>query len=323
MIEPVETLFERHRRELSVHCYRMMGSYSEAEDMVQETFVRAMASRHQIGDPSAVRAWLYKIATNACIDALRRRKRARVLPFDVMEPVRAGDNVPTAGDHLWLEPFPDDLLVQEGGGDPGQETIQRETIELVFLAAIQHLSPLQRAVFIARDVMEWSTKATAVLLDTSEAAVKSALQRARAVIREHLPVQREDWGRTTDLPEDERLVLQRYIDAHQRDSIEPLAEVLADDVRTAYPGIPLWSDSRAAFIQATREFAPPGEYRFVATSANLQPAVAIYLRTPGDRMYRLTALELLRIAHGKVTEIVDFDPSVLRPAFGLEATLPG
>ena len=323
MIEPIETLFERHRRELTVHCYRMMGSYSESEDMVQETFVRAMASRHQPSDPSSVRAWLYKVATNACIDTLRRRKRSRVLPFDVMQPVRDSGDLPASGDHLWLEPIPDRLLAAEGDLDPAQETVHRETIELVFLAAVQHLSPLQRAVFIARDVMGWSIKATAVLLDTSEAAVKSALQRARAMLKERIPDRREDWARATEVSEDERRVLERYIAAHQRDSIEPLAEVLAEDVRIAYPSIPLWSDSRDAFIQATREFAPPGEYRFVATSANLQPAVAIYLRSPGDPVYRLTALELLRIDHGTVIDIVDFDPGVVGPMFGIASTLEG
>jgi RNA polymerase sigma-70 factor (ECF subfamily) len=321
MTEPIEELFERHRRELVVHCYRMMGSYSESEDIVQETFIRAIRSYHQIDDPSSVRAWLYKIATNACIDALRRRNRSRFLPFDVMDPVRGPGDLPTAGDHLWLEPFPDRLLVDDPGADPGEEAVHRETMELVFLAAVQHLPPLQRAVFISRDVMGWSAKATAVLLDTSQAAVKSALQRARAVIREHVPDRREEWDAATEVSEDERRVVRRYIDAHRQDSIESLAEVLADDVRIAYPGIPLWSDSRDAFLQATREFAPPGEYRFVATSANLQPAVAIYLRAPGDPAYRLTALELLRIENGKVTEIVDFDPGGLSPEFGLEPTL--
>jgi RNA polymerase sigma-70 factor (ECF subfamily) len=323
MLEPIEILFERHRRELSVHCYRMMGSYSESEDMVQETFLRAMRRYQDIDDPSSVRAWLYKIATNLCIDALRQRKRSRVLPFDVMDPVRDARDLPSTGDHLWVEPFPDPLLAAEDRADPGEETVHRETIELVFLAAIQHLSPLQRAVFISRDVMGWSAKATGVLLDTSETAVKSALQRARAIIRERVPDRRDEWVTATQVTEEERLVLQRYIAAHHEDSSESLAEVLADDVRIAYPSIPLWSDTKEAFIQASREFAPRGEYRFVATSANLQPAVAIYLRAPGEAVYRLTALELLRIEGGKVTEIVDFDPGVLRPAFGLQPTLQG
>jgi RNA polymerase sigma-70 factor (ECF subfamily) len=323
MIEAIDTLFERHRRELTIHCYRMMGSYSEAEDMVQETFIRAMRGYRNLDDPSSARAWLYKIATNVCIDALRRRKRARVLPFDVMDPVRDPEAMSAIGDHLWLEPFPDHMPGTQDRADPGEEAVQRETIELVFVAAVQHLPPLQRAVFIARDVMGWSAKATAVLLDTSQAAVKSALQRARATIREHIPERREEWGRATAVSEGERLVLRRYVAAHQQDSIESLAEVLADDVRIAYPQIPLWTDSKEAFIQATREFAPPGEYRLVATSANLQPAVAIYLRAPAEPVYRLTALELLRIENGRVTEIVEFDPANLSPAFGLEPTLPG
>ena len=301
----------------------MTGSFSEAEDLVQETFEHAWRGMSRFRGESSPRAWLYKIATNACLDALRKRRRRRVLPFDVMDPVGPAGEMPDAGDHLWLEPFPDGLLAdQAGDSDPGDAAVHRETIELVFLAAIQHLPPWQRAVFIARDVMGWTAKATAVLLDTSEAAVKSALQRARATMRQRIPERRDQWAASTGVSEAEQAVLERYIGAHQADSSETLAEVLAEDVRTAYPQIPLWSDSREAFITATREFAPPGEYRFVATSANLQPAVAIYLRPPGESVYRLTALELLRIEGDMVVEIVDFDPAGLDPAFGLEPTLP-
>jgi RNA polymerase sigma-70 factor, ECF subfamily len=313
-------LFERHRRELLVHCYRMLGSFTEAEDLLQETFERAWRSIDRFDADASPRAWLYKIATNACLDALRARGRRRFLPFDVMEPVGPGGPLPPGGDELWLEPFPDRLL--EGSvGDPGEAVVQRETIELVFLAAIQHLPDLQRAVFLARDVMGWSAKATAALLGTSEASVKSALQRARATMKEHLPRRRDDWGGEAAVGDRERAVLRRYIDAHQDNDIESMAEVLADDVRVAYPQIPLWSDSRDAFIQATREFAPPGDYRFVATSANRQPAVAIYLRPPGEPVFRLTALEVLRIEGDRVAEIVDFDVPDLSSAFGLEPTL--
>lgn len=307
---------ETHRRELEVYCYRMTGSFSEAEDLVQETFERAWRARERYDASSSVRAWLYKIATNLCIDHLRRRGRRRVLPFDVMDPIRDPADVPVPpGGHHWLEPFPDRLLSGQGS-DPDEEVVHRETLELAFLAAVQHLPVLQRAVFIARDVMGWSAKATAVLLDTSQAAVKSALQRARATIREHLPQRREEWAATTTLSQAERDVVQRYITAHEGGG-ETLAEVLADDVRIAYPGIPLWSDSRDAFIEASREHALPGDYRFVATSANLQPAVAIYRRAPEEAVFRIVALELLRIRDGKVVEIVDFDPRVLPPSFGL------
>ena len=233
--------------------------------------------------------------------------------------------LPAAAGELWLEPFPDRLLRGlggEAGPDPGETVVHRETIELVFLAAIQHLPARQRVVFIARDVMGWSAKATAVLLGTSEVSVKSALQRARVVMKEQLPQRRDDWGAAVAVGDHEREVLRRYIDAHQQDDIEALAAVLSEDVRVAYPQIPLWSDSREAFIQATREFAPPGDYRFVAISANLQPAVAIYHRAPGEPGFRLTALEVLRIEGGEITEIVDFDVPHLYPAFGLAPTLP-
>jgi RNA polymerase sigma-70 factor (ECF subfamily) len=313
-------LFDRYRRELLVHCYRMLGSFVEAEDLLQETFERAWRGIERLETDSSPRAWLYRIATNVCLDALRRRGRRRVLPFDVMEPVRPDEPLPAATDELWLEPFPDGLL---SGilGDPGEMVVHRETIELVFLAAIQHLPARQRAVFIARDVLGWSTKATAILLGTSEVSVKSAVQRARATIKERLPARRDEWASATQVEDREREVLQRYIDAHQQDDIEAIAQVLADDVRAAYPQLPLWSDSRDAFIQATRAFAPPGEYRFVATSANLQPAVAIYLRPPGESLFRLVALEVLRIEGGKVTAIVDFDLPHLYGAFGLTTTL--
>jgi RNA polymerase sigma-70 factor, ECF subfamily len=311
-------LFDRHRRELLVHCYRMLGSFHEAEDLLQETFEKAWRGVGQVDTSSSLRAWLYRIATNACLDALRRRGRRRVLPFDVMDPVRPEGPMPAAADELWLEPFPDRLLSDV---DPGETVVQRETVELAFLAALQHLPPRQRAVFIARDVLGWSARATATLLGTSEVSVKSALQRARAIMKERLPQRRDDWGAAAELGDREREVLRRYIDAHQHDDVEALAEALADDVRVAYPQIPLWSDSRDAFIEATREHAPPGDYRFVATSANRQPAVAIYHRAPGEPVFRLTALEVLRIEGGRVTEIVDFDVPQLDAAFGLAPTL--
>jgi RNA polymerase sigma-70 factor, ECF subfamily len=172
-------------------------------------------------------------------------------------------------------------------------------------------------VFIARDVMGWSTKATALLLDTGEAAVKSALQRARATIRRRLPDRREEWTGPTAITEEELSVVRRYIAAHEEGDIQ-LADVLAEDVRIAYPAIPLWTDSRDAFIEASREHAPPGEIRLVPATANLQPAVAIYLRPPGEPAFQLVALETLRVKDGRIVEIVDFDPSALSPAFGLE-----
>ena len=175
-------LFERHRRELQVHCYRMLGSFEDAEDLVQETFLRAWRGRASFSfqGTASFRAWLYRIATNACLDALRKRPR-RVLPQQL---VPAGDPAappPPPADLPWLQPYPDRLLepIASAEDEPGAVVVVRETIELAFMAAIQHLSPRQRAVLILRDVLGWSAKETASLLEASVASVNSALQRAR------------------------------------------------------------------------------------------------------------------------------------------------
>ena len=170
---------EAHRRELRVHCYRLTGSFDEAEDLVQETLLHAWRSHDQLVDETGLRAWLYKIATNACLDALDKRPRS----------------VSASGEVLWLQPYPDELLDElvANGDDPEAVVVSKETVELAFLVAIQRLGPLQRAILILRDVLGSSAKETAALLETSVPAVNSALQRARAAMKEHLPEQRWEW----------------------------------------------------------------------------------------------------------------------------------
>src|SRR3954452_14616167 len=168
-------LVERHRRELQLHCYRMLGNFEESEDLTQETFLRAWRRRETYAGRASLRAWLYRIATNACLDALERR------------PPR----VPSAdGEVAWLQPYPDDLLAP----DSSEQVVERETIELAFLIAIQYLAPRPRAVLILRDVLGWRARDVAALLETSVAGVNSALQRARAVLKEHLPAERGEWA---------------------------------------------------------------------------------------------------------------------------------
>jgi RNA polymerase sigma-70 factor (ECF subfamily) len=309
---------ERHRRELQIHCYRMLGSVEDSEDLVQETFLRAWRRRSSYERRSTFRAWLYKIATNACLDFLKGRPR-RVLPYDVA-PAAAPDSpsLPVSGEQAWLEPYPDRLLASEDEG-PDALVVERETIELAFVAAIQHLPPRQRAVLILRDVVGWSANETARQLDLSVAAAKSALQRARATLRARLPERRADWP-MADSTRDERALVARWVDALERSDTAGLARLLRADVRVSFPPAPLWYDGRDAFLEASRRHAAVGEYRLLPSGASLQPAVAIYLRRSGDSAFRALALEVLRVRDGQIAEITDF-PAHLFGAFGLPAAL--
>jgi RNA polymerase sigma-70 factor (ECF subfamily) len=295
---------ELHRRELQVHCYRMLGSLEDAEDLVQETFLRAWRNRGRFGD-GHFRAWLYRIATNACLDALRRRP-PRLLPNDVTE---AGDpTVPPAppADLPWLQPYP----------TAADEVVERETIELAFIAAIQHLPPRQRAVLILRDVLGWSAKDAAALLDMTVASINSALQRARATLRERLG-DRSDWTRSTT--EEERELLRRYVEAHSRDDSTALAALLREDARLTMPPHPVWYDGREAILTAMAPAFDPafGDLRTVVTEANRQPAAAHYLRAPGESEYRPLAIDVLWIEDGLIAEITSFVSPELFPRFGL------
>ncbi len=230
-------LTERHRRELHVHCYRMLASFDDAEDAVQDTFLRAWRGRDGFGGGGLFRAWLYRIATNVCLDALRRRAPRATVAGSFAE-------VP------WLQPYPDRLLDEAAGpGDqPEGAAIERETIELAFVTALQVLPPRQRAALIARDVLGWPASQTAGLLEMSVAAANSALQRARATMREHLPARRADWpgdsaGR---LSATERDLLAAFIDAHQRCDAAAAVAIAARDIRVTMPPYRLRYDGVAA-----------------------------------------------------------------------------
>ena len=313
---------ERHRVELRVHCYRMLGSFEDAEDLVQETFLRAWRSRASFGADgrTSVRAWLYRIATNACLDVLRRRPR-RVLPTDVAAPSEPLAPLPPPADLPWLQPYPDRLLepASPPEDEPAAVVVARETIELAFVAAIQHLPPRQRAVLMLRDVLGWSAKDAASLLDLSVAAVNSALQRARATLRERLGERRTEWARASEPSEQERELLRRYVDAHERADADALAELLREDARLTMPPHATWYAGREAIMVATRQGFEPafGQLRTLVARANLQPAAAHYLRRPGEADYRPLALDLLALEGGRIAEITSFVLPELFPAFGL------
>ncbi len=300
---------ERHRSELRVHCYRMLASFEDAEDAVQETLLRAWRRRGDLERDDHVRAWLYKIATNTCLDTIRAKKR-RLLRLESFR------DVP------WLEPFPDRLLdaPAPAADQPDAALVGRESIELTFLAVIQLLPPRQRAVLILRQVLDWPAAEVAELLEIGVAAVNSALQRARATLRTHLPVDgREGWTsqETTDL---ERDVLQRYIAAQECGDVAATLALIRDDIRVTMPPAPYVFEGRSAILELAERAAGTGKWRLVATAANRQPAAACYLREDGDTAFRAFKIDVLRFVDGVVAEATTFGPKHF-PAFGLPAVL--
>jgi RNA polymerase sigma-70 factor (ECF subfamily) len=320
--EEFVALAERHRRELRVHCYRMLGSFDEAEDLVQETFLRAWKGIGTFEGRSSMRAWLYRIATNACLDHLAGRAH-RVLPQDLRPPSDASVGLPSRTDIPWLQPFPDRLAPDDT--EPGTAAVERETIELAFLAAIQHLPPRQRAALLLRDVLGWRPVEIAPVLEGSVTSVNSALQRARMTLREHLPERRADWAPSTPPTAEELAVLRRYMDAMESADPDAVAALLAEDVRTAMPPWPMWLRGRDTVVAALRaSWAPDGlgyRFRMLPTRANGRPAAAAYVRTGQDPDHRAFAISVLRIEHGLVFEATAFHETHLFPAFDLPLLL--
>jgi RNA polymerase sigma-70 factor (ECF subfamily) len=306
------SLVEPHRRELHVHCYRMLGSFADAEDMVQEAFLRAWRRRETYEGRSTFRAWLYRIATNVCLDHLERHPR---------RPAPAADGR-ASGEVSWLQPFPDRLLEQAAPPDaePDVVVVARETIELAFLVAVQHLPPRQRAVLMLRDVLGWSAAESAAVLESSVASVNSALQRARATLREHLPPRRSEWS-PAGPTEEERGVLQRFMDACERADMAGLATLMREDAVFSMPPQPEVIRGRDRIIET---WAPAlcgptafGEFRLVPVWTNRQPAAANYVRRPGDTVFRAVAVDVLRVEDGSIADIVTFEHTESFPVFDL------
>ena len=302
-------LAERHRRELHVHCYRMLGSFEDAEDTVQETLLRAWRRRETFEGRSTFRAWLYRIATNACLDLLAKRRP---------EPA-------TGGEVLWLQPYPDRLLDELPAADadePESLAVARETIELAYVIAVQHLAPRPRAALILRDVLGWPAKDVAELLGDSVNSVNSALQRARAGMREHLPAERQDWtGGDEDV--ETRELLRRFTDATVATDVGVLATMLRDDVRYSMPPTPGLHVGRDAVVNDWIQdgFEGMTGLRGVWTSVNRQPAIAFYIWHEQEGAYLPLTIDVLHITDGAITEIVVFHDDQF-PRLGLPERLP-
>ncbi|GAA1619357.1 RNA polymerase subunit sigma-70 [Actinoplanes couchii] len=302
---------ERHRRELQVHCYRMLANYEDAQDLTQETFLRAWNKRETFQGHAALRTWLYRIATNACLDFLEKRNDRTPVPSGLTE---FGSEV------LYLQPYPDHML-------PEESVVARETIELAFIVAVQHLPPRQRAVFILRDVLGWPATKAAGALELSVASVTSALQRARVTMRGQLPGRRLDWRSPAahELSPGERAVVQSYIDAHERNDLHKLTSLLRDDLH--FVMLPEAGTSSVTARDAVDGWVSGGlfqpghdDWRGVTTMVNHTPAAALYLRTPGDPNHRLSAIAVLNIVDGKIAELTGFDATG-KPWLGLPETL--
>jgi RNA polymerase sigma-70 factor (ECF subfamily) len=302
-----------YRRELLAHCYRMLGSVHDAEDLVQETMLRAWRAHDRFEGRSTLRTWLYRIATTVCLTALESRGR-RPLPAGLGGPSETGGRPLEVRDEVpWLEPLPD-----AADADPATIVTDRESTRLAFVAALQHLPPKQRAVLILRDVLAWRAAEVAELLDTSTAAVNSALQRARAQLAEVAPT-REDVVEPAD--EQKRELLAKYVAAFERKDVEAVVALLAADAVWEMPPFATWFRGREQVARHLTAQCPggPGDFRFVHTSANGEPALAMYLRAE-DGVFRPFALQAFTVRGGVFSHVVSFFDHRLFDTFGLPGT---
>jgi RNA polymerase sigma-70 factor (ECF subfamily) len=306
---PASGELEQHRRELTAHCYRMLGSPFEAEDAVQETFLRAWRGLDRFEGRAALRSWLYRIATNVCLDLLGNKER-RTRPMDLGpagEPVL--ENLQELPEATWIEPLP---------ADPADVAVERDTIRLAFVAALQHLPPRQRAVLILREVLRWKASEVAELLETSVPSVNSALQRARATL------ETADIAKTASLDEADRELLDRYVQAFERYDIDALTALIHEDATQSMPPYDLWLSGRDAIF--TWWLGPgigcSGSRVIPTMAANGSPAFGQYKPSESGAGYDPWALQVLEIADGRIVELTFFlDTKRIFPLFGLPLRL--
>jgi RNA polymerase sigma-70 factor (ECF subfamily) len=319
-----QELTEPHRRELLVHCYRMLGSFHDAEDLVQETLLRAWRGLKGFDGRASTRYWLYRIATNACLNALATRASAgRVLPETESPATGQMPDREPASDIAWLEPYPDSALEQIADAAPGPDARyeMREAVQLAFIAAIQLLPPRQRATLLLADVLGWSAAESARLLDSSVAAVNSALQRARTTLEERLP------GRPPRVAvaasEEQRTLLERYVRAWESTDVDGLTALLKEDAVMSMPPWRQWYRGRAAIAAFFAHTGRPGghsPFRLVPTAANCQPAFAFYSRWQSPE-WRFHSVQVLTLDGGTIAAMTSFVMPALASVFGLPALL--
>jgi RNA polymerase sigma-70 factor (ECF subfamily) len=314
-------LVDRHQRELRVHCYRILGSIEDAEDQVQETFLAAWHGITGFEARASVRAWLFKIATNRCLDALRAARRrpapAAAPPLGLPEPT-------SSSEVIWLQPYPDVLLEELPEPAPGPEARYqaKEAISLAFVTTLQLLPPRQRAVLVLRDVLGFRSREVAAMLDSSEDSVSSALKHARANLRRRLPSPADPPPMPGSAAE--REVAERLTRAYETADVDAVVALLTDDAVVTAPLAPVAYEGRPAADRFLRSgtFRDGRTYRLIATRANGQPAFGLYLRDPVTGLAHAHGMLVLTLAGRRIRAMTGFDNSVL-PLFGLPRTLPG
>ncbi|SNS52261.1 sigma-70 family RNA polymerase sigma factor [Actinomadura mexicana] len=313
-----QSLADPYRRELLAHCYRMLGSIHDAEDLVQETYLRAWRSYGGFEGRSSLRTWLYRIATNVCLTAIDQRGN-RPMPSGLGAPSEEPERPVVASDEVpWLEPAPDTVLGADAA-DPATIVTARESTRLAFVAALQHLPAKQRVVLILRDVLKWRAAEVAELLDTSTAAVNSALQRARAQLEENAPL-RDELVEPTD--PGQRDLLERYAKAFETADIASLIELFKQDVVWEMPPFPQWfvGADRVVRLILAQCGPTPGDIRMVPAAANGQPAFGLYMRDAAG-VHRAYQLQVLSITGDGVAHVSVFFDTTLFPVFGLAESL--
>jgi RNA polymerase sigma-70 factor, ECF subfamily len=316
-------IVEDHRAELHSHCYRMLGSLHDAEDALQETLLRAWRGLPGFSGRSGVRTWLYKIATNACLDAIARRPK-RVLPVDYGPSTTPSEDVgQPLVESVWIEPYPDaEIGIEAGDAAPEARYEQREALELAFIAALQHLPANQRAVLILRDVLGFSAREASELLDTTVPSVNSALQRARRTVDERLPDQSQQATLRSLGDERMRELVESYVDAWARGDVGAVAALLAEDAVFSMPPWVSWWRGRetiAGFAKTAHEMC--AEARTVPTHANGQLAVAYYSLSAETGLWTAAAIDVITLDGTLISEITGFIFPELFSSFGLPATL--
>jgi RNA polymerase sigma-70 factor (ECF subfamily) len=313
-------LADPYRRELLAHCYRMLGSVHDAEDLVQETYIRAWRSYDRFEGRSSLRTWLHRIATRACLTALESRGR-RPLPTGLGNPSGdPSDDLVERSEVPWLEPVPD-AMVGADGSDPAAIVTSKESIRLALIAALQHLPPRQRAVLILRDVLQWKAAEVAEMLDTTTVAVNSTLQRARAQLDQASPTEEEIHEPDSA---DQRELLDRYVAAFENKDIQQIVDLFTKDAVWEMPPFDAWYQGAETIGRLIDTHCPargPGDMRLLPTRANGQPAFGLYMRGD-DGGYRPFQLHVLSIGDAGVGHVVCFFDLSLFSTFGLPETLP-